>query len=101
MHALVPVTLLYFPPTHAGQGPPSGPVYPTLHVQLLRSVFLVKKVYEFAGHVVHACEPSQSLYLPSAHSAHGPPSGPVNPGTHEQIRLAGTEDWFCPHEVQA
>ena len=95
------MTFLYFPPTHAGQGPPSGPVYPTLQVQLLRSVFLVKGVYEFAGHVVHACEPSQSLYLPSAHSVQGPPSGPVNPGVQEQIGLAGTADWFSPHAVHA
>jgi hypothetical protein len=56
-------------------------------------------VNEFAGHAVHACGPSQSLYFPSAHSAHGPPSGPVNPATHEQIGLAATEDWFSPHAV--
>ena len=90
--ALVPVTFLYFPPTHAGHGPPSGPVYPMLQVQFVTSVFRVKKVYEFAGHVVHACEPSQSLYLPRAHSEQGPPSGPVNPLMQEQIGLAGSED---------
>ena len=91
-HALVPVTFLYVPPTHAGQGPPSGPVYPTLQVQFTSIVFPVAGVNEFAGHTVHACGPSQSLYLPSAHSAHGPPSGPVTPGTQEQIVIAVTDD---------
>ena len=67
MHALVPVTFLYVPPTHAGQDTPFGPEYPVLQVQFTTSVFPVAGVYEFAGHVVHACEPSQSLYFPSAH----------------------------------
>jgi hypothetical protein len=39
--------------------------------------------------------------LPTAHWAHGPPSGPVNPATHEQIGLAATEDWFCAHVVHS
>ena len=101
MHRLEPVTFLYVPPTHAGHGPPSGPVYPMLQVQLLRMLFPVAGVNEFAGHTVHACGPSQSLYLPSAHSAHGPPSGPVNPATHEQIGCPASEDWFCAHVVHA
>ena len=101
MHRLVPVTFLYLPPTHAVQGPPFGPVYPVLQVQLVSSVLLISAVFESDGHVVHACEPSQFLYFPCAHSAHGPPSGPVNPLMQEQIRLEATEDWFCVHEVQA
>jgi len=101
MHALEPLTSLYVPPTHAGQGPPFGPVYPELQVQLLSSGLPVAAAYEFAGHVVHACDPSQFLYFPTAHSAQGPPSGPVNPATHEQIILAETEDWFCAHVVHS
>ena len=30
VHAALPVTFLYFPATHAAQGPPSGPVNPAL-----------------------------------------------------------------------
>jgi hypothetical protein len=95
----VPVTSLYFPPAHEAHGPPFGPVAPMLHVQFTSSVLRIAGVKEFAGHAVHGCKPSQSLYVLYAHSLHGPPSGPVNPGAHEQIGLAATDDWFCPHTV--
>ena len=100
-HGLVPVTFLNVPPAHEGHGPPFGPAAPTLHVQFTSSVLRMAGVNEFAGHAVHACGPSQSLYVLRAHSAHGPPSGPVNPATHEQIGLAASEDWFCPHGVHS
>jgi hypothetical protein len=58
---LAPVTFLCVPPTHATQGPPSAPVYPVLHVQLRSSALPVRSVCMFAGHVVHACGPSQFL----------------------------------------
>ena len=70
-------------------------------MQLISSALPIAAVSVYKGHVVHACEPSQFLYLPCAHSAHGPPSGPVNPGTHAQIVLAATDDWFCAHVVHA
>jgi hypothetical protein len=100
-HTLAPVTFLCVPPTHATQGPPSAPVYPVLHVQLRSSALPVRSVCMFAGQVVHACGPSQFLYVLLAHSAHGPPSGPVNPSTHEHTVIPGTDDWFCAHTVQA
>jgi hypothetical protein len=31
VHVALPVTVLYFPTTHAAHGAPSGPVYPALH----------------------------------------------------------------------
>ena len=101
LHGAAPVKFLYLPGTHATHAVPSGPVYPLLHVQFTSSALPIAAVSVNAGHVVHACEPSQSLYLPCAQSTHGPPSGPVNPGTHAQIVLAATDDWFCAHTVHA
>ena len=101
MHRLVPVTFLYFPPTHAVQGPPFGPVYPVLQVQLVSSVLPILALYESAGHVVHACEPSQFLYFPCAHSTHNPPSGPVNPATQEHTVIPVTDHWSCAQSVHA
>jgi hypothetical protein len=72
-----------------------------LHVQFTSSVLRMAGVNEFAGHAVHACGPSQSLYVLRAHSLQGPPSGSVNPATHEQIGLAASEDWFSPHGVHS
>ena len=33
---------------------------------------------------MHAALPEEDLYLPAAHAAHGPPSGPVFPTSHSQ-----------------
>lgn len=101
LHRADPVTFLYFPAAHWTQATPSDPTYPVLHVQFLNSVLPVTAVFVCAGHPVQACGPSQSLYVPLAHSAHGPPSGPVNPATQEQIVIAATDDWFCSHMVHA
>ena len=96
-----PVTFLYVPAAHWTQATPSGPTYPVLQTHWLSSALPTAAVYVNAGHVVHACEPSQSLYVPLAHCEHGPPSGPVNPGTHAQMVLPTTDDWFCAHVVHA
>ena len=72
-----------------------------LQTHWLRTALPTAVVNVFAGHVVHACEPSQSLYVPRAHCEHGPPSGPVNPGTHAQMVLPTTDDWFCVQVVHA
>jgi hypothetical protein len=87
-----PVTFLYVPGTHCTQAAPSGPTCPVLHVQFVNNALPVRAVFVCHGQPVHACGPSQSLYVPRAHSAHGPPSGPVNPGTQEQIVIAVTDD---------
>ncbi len=65
-----------FPASHAGHGPPSGPVYLGLHEQLL-SLSLFADEFEFAGHKVHAARLVVSLYVPIAQTVHGPPLGPV------------------------
>ena len=41
VHAAVPVTVLYLPATHPLHGPPSGPVYPMLQIQLVTAGELV------------------------------------------------------------
>jgi hypothetical protein len=92
LHVAEPVTFLYVPATHCTQATPSGPVYPMLHLQLLSSALPVPAVFVCAGQPVQDCGPSQSLYVPLAHSAHGPPSVPVNPATQEQIVLAVRDD---------
>jgi hypothetical protein len=38
VHAAEPVNILYFPATHASHVPPSGPVNPRLHTQLVSAV---------------------------------------------------------------
>lgn len=96
-----PVTFLYVPAAHWTQAIPFGPVYPVLHVQFTSSVMPVPAVFVCHGQPVHDCDPSQFLYVPLAHSAHGPPSGPVNPATHEHTVIAATDDWFCAQVVQA
>ena len=96
-----PVTFLYVPAAHWTQATPSGPTYPVLHVQFLNNALPVPAVFVCHGQPVHPCGPSQSLYVPLAHSAHGPPSGPVNPATHEQTVIPATDDWFCAHRVHA
>jgi hypothetical protein len=40
---------------------------------------------EFGGQPTHADEFRQFLNFPASHAAHGPPSGPVNPGAQKQI----------------
>ena len=102
-----PVISLYFPATHATHGPPPAPVNPELQTQLLAnalplgdcesaahgahtlaSVAPTASECVLAGHSVHGAEPGVVLYLPSAHSVHVPPSGPMNPGLHTQLVCA-------------
>ena len=39
-----------------------------------------------AGHAVQLALPPVGLYVPATHGTHAVPSGPVNPGTHVQLR---------------
>ncbi len=99
VHAAEPVATLYFPATHAMHAPPSGPVKPTLQVQLAAveqpvhdapelavqarhaAAAVAPAVAEYfaAAQSVHAAEPVATLYFPATHAAHGPPLGPVYP----------------------
>ncbi len=82
----VPDAFLNVPATHAGQGPPFGPVNAGLQEQLVM-VVLPTDEFEFAGQLVHAALPIAFLYVPAAHVAHWPLevplSGPVYPVLHK------------------
>lgn len=59
---------------------------------------------DIPGHVEHAPGPVSALYVPVAHSEHGPPSGPVEPALHEQAvraALPGGDCECCGHDSQA
>jgi len=53
--------------------PPSGPEKPVSHGQ---TVSALPPVPEFAGQLVHACEPLVLLYVAAAQAQHEPPLGP-------------------------
>ena len=94
-----PIVSLNFPASHAMQGFPSGPVYPTMQVQLLRAP-LAGADNAFSGHVAHTEKPPVEyvsaahveqvaspwvpLNLPGSQAAHSPPLLPVYPALHLQ-----------------
>jgi hypothetical protein len=51
-HAEFPVTFLNFPATQAVQTPPSGPLYPALHLQELIPELIFRALL-FMGHASH------------------------------------------------
>ena len=89
----MPFVSLYLPGTHATHGPPSGPVYPTLHGQRL----VPATESEFGGQRGQADEFRQFLYLPASHATHGPASGPVNPGAQRQMLSPAFAIEFSAH----
>ena len=88
---MVPFVALYLPGSQATHGPPSGPVYPTLHGQRL----VPATESAFGGHPTHSDEFRQFLNLPASHATHGTPSGPVNPGAQKHIVSPGIEIELC------
>jgi len=64
VHAALPVAILYLPKTQAVHVPPSGPVKPMLHVQLVEVVDPLYNVPEFVGQVVQPPEPAPE-YVPA------------------------------------
>ncbi len=108
VHGPEPVVLFHFATSHAVQTPPSGPVYPTLQVQLASVLQPLHEAPELAGHarqvvatmapavvenvaaaqVVHATSPVVVLYVPAAQAVHTPPFGPVYPTLQVQLASA-------------
>jgi hypothetical protein len=80
----VPFVSLYLPATHATHGPPSGPLYPTLHGQRLEPA----TEFEFVGHARQADDPDELLNILAAHATQAPPFGPVNPALHVHAATA-------------
>ena len=66
LHEPVPTVDLYLPISHAVHVPPSGPVYPVLHGQLL----LAAGENVFTGQAMHSSVPVVALYVPAAHATH-------------------------------
>jgi hypothetical protein len=84
LHVALPDTVLYVPAAHAAHAPPSGPVYPALHVQALIAA-LCPRVFVFTGHCTHAVAPGTSTYLPSAHVVHTvAPVAEIFPAIHDR-----------------
>jgi hypothetical protein len=67
-----PCVSLYLPATHISHVPPSGPVYPATHRQLVSRLLPLREI-EWSGHDMHALSelaPSVIEYLPATHSVH-------------------------------
>ncbi len=121
-----PVVALYCPVPHAVHVPPSAPVYPRLHVQLVAAP-LAAGEWELTGHVVHVVAPMAFEYFPATHSAHtavplsdlyfpaiqrihheyheniATPSGPVDPAlqVHASAAVLATVEYeFALQEMQ-
>ena len=68
----LPVAILYLPATQAVHVPPSGPVYPALHVQAARAVLGLGEL-ELPGHARQAdssVAPVAGEYFPAAQFTH-------------------------------
>jgi hypothetical protein len=63
--------------------PPSGPVYPVMHLQLVERILALGDCV-FTGHAVQRPEPREVLYFEIEHAEHAPPSAPVYPELHTQ-----------------
>ena len=91
------------PAPHAAHGPPSGPVYPALHIQSIPAS-LPTALMEFAGQFTHAALPVSTLNFPATHAVHAPPSAPVKPAAHLQFvkaSLPGGESEPAGHLAHA
>eukprot|EP00961_Rhodomonas_salina_P253827 3430299-Rhodomonas_salina.2 len=97
MHALVPLTALYAPFSHASHTGEASPVNPALQrqkdmpgsesesrEQLMQLVCPVMFWNFPASHCVHATDPFPGLYVPTPHAVQFPPSGPEWPGMQRQ-----------------
>jgi hypothetical protein len=73
-----------------------GPWNPPLHTQSLAESLPTGDI-ESRGHESQAESPKLDLYVPAVHCEHGPPFGPVKPGSHLQaLRLvlsSGEDEW--------
>lgn len=70
LHAAEPLMFLYCDARHAEQGPPSSPVYPGLHIQVVADVCADKAWPRFSGQGVHPADPLVDLYVEGGHARH-------------------------------
>jgi hypothetical protein len=99
VHTAAPVSVLYFPATHAVHVPPFGPVKPRLQRHAVRAV-LVTGELELPGHVKHVLAPAVEyvpapqfihevvpvplVNFPATHVVHAPPLTPDEPALQVQ-----------------
>jgi hypothetical protein len=93
-HAADPVTLLYFPATHATHTSPVFPVYPAAHAHSALPLWDPL----FAWQLRHADVPGARLYVPAGHAWQLVPA-PVNPALHWHAALPATAVVFPAHAV--
>ena len=85
VQAAEPAVALCVPAAHAEHVPPSGPVNPGLHTQLVCAVDATTADCELAAQSVHAAEPGAVLYFPAKQAVHATPSGPEYPVLQTQL----------------
>ena len=78
VHGAAPDTSLYLPALQAEHIPPSGPVKPLLHVQLL-SEMLPETDDELEGQLVQEAAPDTALNVPASQAEQFTPTGAVYP----------------------
>ena len=85
VHCALPCVFLYVSTAHPAQGPvPASPLNPGSHAHACRVLALSSACDAFAGHRSQPPLPRAVLYVLKGHAAHGPPCGPVKPGSHSQ-----------------
>ena len=101
VHAAVPVTVLYLPATHPLHGPPSGPVYPMLQIQLVIAGELVGDCELGTGtlQLIHELSsempsPGWNVLTPQSVHAVSPGSFPYFPAAHRVQKLAPPPEYF-------
>ena len=83
MHIALPVVDLYFPAAQAAHVPPSGPVYPALHVQAVTAE-LCPRALVLTGHCKHVVAAVTPTYFPSRQLVHAVAPATENcPAAHE------------------
>jgi hypothetical protein len=91
VQAAEPIISLYFPAPQAVHVPPSGPVNPGLHTQLVCAVDATTADCVLAAQSVHAAVPVAALYFPAKQAVHATPLSPVCPRAQIQAPTA-----VCP-----
>ncbi len=108
------MVFLYVPASHGWHSDPSGPVYPTRHVQ----TELPTNEPVLAGHAEHVVDAiaatatekvftphgmqdEEPVYVPEPQGVHSTPTAPVYPAEQEQMELPASEKVLFGHEEQA
>jgi hypothetical protein len=113
VQATEPIVFLYVPASHGWHSDPSGPVYPTRHVQtelpagqaLLagHAEQVVDAIAATATEKVftpHGMQDEEPVYVPEPQGVHSTPTAPVYPERHVQLELPASEKVSFGHGEQ-